>query len=157
MRKTERSYYASKFETYKSNLKLTWHLIKNLIDGKQSKMCDFDQFVDNGNVFHDKESIATKFNQFFANIGPTLAKQIPPSNTNYNTFLKGSYKDSFCLFDTDPNEIISAANGMPNKTSSGWDELPCNVFKTVLPCLATPLCTLINKSFREAAYQTSLK
>ena len=35
----------------------------------------------------DKKIIADKFNEFFINIGPNLAAKIPPSNTNFDSYL----------------------------------------------------------------------
>jgi len=49
-----------------------------------------------------------KFNDFFVNIGPTLASKIQPTNTNYKEYLCGDYHDSFALFLTTPQEVAES-------------------------------------------------
>ena len=39
-----------------------------------------NEFNDNNNIFSDGNIIANKFNNFFINVGKTLAKTIPGSN-----------------------------------------------------------------------------
>ena len=75
---------------YRTNLKLTWQLIKDLTNRGKTMTSDVTEFYDNGHKISDTVTIATKFNQYFANIGSSLAKQIPFSRTNFKTFLSGS-------------------------------------------------------------------
>ena len=35
----------------------------------------------------DKKTIAEKFNSYFINVGPKLATKIPPSNTNFESYV----------------------------------------------------------------------
>ena len=48
----------------------------------------------NNKVASDKEEIVNKFNEYFVNIGPTLADKIPTSTVGHKSFLEGDYKDS---------------------------------------------------------------
>jgi len=44
-----------------------------------------ESFVDNSKTITGKNTIVQKFNDFFVNIGPTLASKIQPTNTNHNS------------------------------------------------------------------------
>ena len=43
--------------------------------------------------------IANKFNEYFTNVGPTLAGKIPPVNTSFKSFLNKThyYESIFCI------------------------------------------------------------
>ena len=87
-----------------------------------------------------------KFNDFFVNIGPTLASKIQSTNTNYKGYLCGDYPDSFALFLTTPQEVIKATNELANKTSAGYDNVSVNLIKKIIHHIAEPLSALINKN-----------
>ena len=54
---------------------------------------------------NDKNELVNKFNEYFVNIGTTLADNIPPWLVNAKSFLKVEYKDSFSLFLCSPDEV----------------------------------------------------
>ena len=57
-----------------------------------------DSFIINNLDITDKLEIAKKFNEYFVNVGPSLANRISDSPVKYNTYLRGDYKDSFSLY-----------------------------------------------------------
>jgi len=71
--------------------------------GTKSVNCKFkyrDKIID------DKELIAEKFNDFFINIGPTLANNIPKNKNTPLMYLKNKIKDSLFLAPVTENEVI---------------------------------------------------
>ena len=101
-----------------NDLKKTWKIIKNIIS-KNKRNSPTEIFVDSGKTITDKIAIVQKFNDFFVNIGPTLASKIQSTNTNYKEYLCGDYLDSFALFFTTPQKVVKATNELANKTSAG--------------------------------------
>ena len=64
--------------TNRNNIRKTWSIIKTIINknkGDQIKQTEF--MLSDGSVTDDKEAVAEKFNDFFVNVGPNLAKKIP--------------------------------------------------------------------------------
>ena len=55
----------------------TWSTIKQLI-GKQTKSAINTEFELNGDITNDNQLIANSFNNYFVEIGSTLAKDITP-------------------------------------------------------------------------------
>lgn len=89
-----KKYYHDKLVSVNSNLKKTWSVIKQVISRKQTQhqICTMK---DSNGTYSDHIQIANKFNNFFTNIGPSLAKNIPHSQTSYKEFLTGSHVNSF--------------------------------------------------------------
>ena len=76
-RKAERNYYIEQFELNKQDLKKSWEIIKNLI-GKEDNKCSMNQidFLINGQYVSDRKTIANTFNDYFINVGSSLASSI---------------------------------------------------------------------------------
>ena len=62
------------------DMKKTWKIIKNIIS-RNKQNSPTESFVDNGKTITDKNAIVQKFNDFFVNIGPTLASKIQPTQS----------------------------------------------------------------------------
>ena len=60
----------------KHNLRKTWMIIKQVINQSKS-VKSAGEFVYNDKTTNDQSIIANAFNNFFVNIGPTLAWKIP--------------------------------------------------------------------------------
>ena len=63
-------------EQAKENLKQTWDLINEVINKKKSKPQTPGTFCDDNKEISVPYTIAEKFNEYFTNVGPTLAKKI---------------------------------------------------------------------------------
>ena len=156
LRKSEQSYYYNKFEYYKSDIKSTWRIIKNLLNTRDQSPLN-DVFTVNGSKTDDKTTIAHKFNEYFANVGSSLAAKIPKSDINHRSFLKGDFKNSFVLHETDANEIISVVKSLKPNKSVGYDNIPLDTVLLSLPYIADCLSTIINKSFYQGTVPDLLK
>ena len=65
------------FVAFSKDYKKTWQTINKVL-GKRKKLYDIPKtFVCNGKILSGALEIAEGFNDFFANIGPKLAKAIP--------------------------------------------------------------------------------
>ena len=93
----EKEYYNELIEKNKSNMKKTWDVIKNVI-GKKKKSLRYTEFMVGGKLTDDGNVIANKFNDYFAQIGPNLAKNIPLNCPSYREYLKKNYIETFFAF-----------------------------------------------------------
>ena len=93
-------YYEEQLIMHKENSKMIWNTLNQILN-KSNKISKIAKtFVGNNssNIIDDPKDIANKFNDYFVNIGPNLAKQI--NNNNHETFekfLSGRYQSSFVL------------------------------------------------------------
>jgi len=156
LNKAEQLYYEHKFELFKSNIKQTWQTIKYILNTKNSSPL-MDEFLINNHMVSDKTIIAQKFNEYFTNVGPTLANKIPTASVNFKSFMKGEFKNSFSMFETDINEVITVTKNLKSKTSSGYDEIPTDIMKLSINFVAPHIVNIINKSFTDGDFPDLLK
>ena len=72
-----KKYFHDKLTSISSNLKKTWAVIKQVLTKKQTQQT-FKTMKDSDGIYSDPNQIAMKFNNFFTNIGPSLANNLPP-------------------------------------------------------------------------------
>ena len=70
---------------------------------KQTKLND--SFSYDNSIITDKKTISNKFNDYFVNIGSTLAAQIPTSGPSFKRHLLEANTESIFLTPTDKQEI----------------------------------------------------
>ena len=65
-------YYQTEIVSNKNNLRKVWTIIKQVINRKKNSKTH-DKFMYNNREITDPQTIADGFNNYFVNIGPTLA------------------------------------------------------------------------------------
>ena len=106
-KQSKKLYFQNKLKQYENNIENTWNIMKAKI-GKY-KICN-NKIMKSLDIIKeeitDKEIIAETFKTFFINVGSNLADKIPPSITNFESYLPNitnavSYKllsEKECLF-----------------------------------------------------------
>ena len=153
--KSEKRYYEELLISHKGNMKKTWSVIKNMINkNKHSK--PFNNFFINGELTENPKLIADKFNEFFTNIGPSLASKIPASNISFRNFLSSHSTQSMFLkpvSSEELNKIISSLkDGAP-----GTDDISANVLKYVTKDVLTPITHVCQLSLDQGYFPSQLK
>ena len=140
-----------------SSLKQTWSLIIFVISSKHSSYGPTAMKDNRGNVVNNPQLIANKFNEFFTNVGPSLATKIPHSTADHKSYLSGSFRDSFFASPTTPDEIINIVSSLKSSNSEGVDGINVNVIKASIDLLASPLSQMCNISFSTGIVPDKLK
>ena len=60
--------------------------------------------------------------------------------------------NTFYLFPTTSDEIITTVKNLKNSFSSGPDDIPSSVLKQIIPCISEPLEVLINECFNTGTF-----
>ena len=81
-RQAERKYYHEQFELNTNDLKKSWQIIKNIIGKEEKSTIKYKEFLINNMYISDNETISNSFNNYFINVGSSLAKKIL---THYHT------------------------------------------------------------------------
>ena len=69
-------------ENAKSHMKSTWRVLNEIMNRKtQKRKLPLTFKIDNREIFNQAKEIANRFCEYFTNIGPNLAKNIPASAT----------------------------------------------------------------------------
>jgi hypothetical protein len=153
---TEWQYYADKFNDAAGNLRNTWKLISKMLNNKL--MHDTIKELNVGGInTTDKQLMANELNDYFANIGLTLASKIKPEAVKHSQYLRKNYPNSPAMTETTESEIIAIVNDFENKTSSGADEIPVNLVKATFKYRFKPLMCIINNSILTGSFPDILK
>ena len=94
LRVAKRLYYGNKIEETKSNIKRTWRLHNENLNKKSLKQNLPSVFKSGNQELSDPAQIAEQFCKYFTNIGPSLANNIPVSQTSYRSFLSRNFVNS---------------------------------------------------------------
>ena len=76
IRKAKRDYYTSIFNQHKQDVRKMWGLLNETLNRNIRKQTT-QEFSHNNGTTSDPEVIANTFNEYFINIGESLADQIP--------------------------------------------------------------------------------
>ena len=155
LKKAERDHYEKLFQENKGNLKKAWSIIREVINKKtSSNTCS--RFVINNNITTNKNIIADGFNSYFANVGPTLAKNIPHDSRCPTTFIPNRNENSMFMTPVVEHEVKSIIR-MLKTGSSGWDSISAVVVKATAQSIVSPLTHVINLSLSSGVFPQELK
>ena len=151
-------FYKDKFQQCKHNIKDTWQVINSLIKepAKKDENCMMNC---NGEMSNDPTKIANSFNRFFVDVGPSLAKQIPPIGKVYGDYLKEPIINSIFLSPVTEHEIIKIVTAFNNNKASGIDGIDFSpkVIKLVIGHISKPLCHIFNLCLLNGNFPDKLK
>ena len=144
MKVAEKKYYQDLFTRYKSDMKKSWNVMKSIIN--HNKMPIYQtKFKYNGNEISDGNDISNKFNDFFINIGSTLANAIPHTSKSPLNYLGASVSETIFLSPVTENEIGKLSLSLKN-TATGYDDIISMSLKLCSQYVTQPLTHICNLS-----------
>ena len=150
-----KNHYHNKFNSYKNDIKNTWKTINEIL-GKNKKEHLPTYFNDNNTKINDPQVIASKFNTFFADIGPSLANKIH-TTANFSDFLSSQFPKSIFFNPTSRKEILDIIATFKSGKSSGYDDISPTVIKQIAPFITEPLTHVFNLSLSTGVFPSALK
>ena len=158
-RKAKQMYYRNLCQEFRHNSTKLWKLI-NSITGKLSNKNELIERITVNNVHYESgTAIANEFAKHFSSVGERYANRIKESKVNYKDYLghiPSSNKNVF-LDATTPIEIDNLIRNLPNKQSSGYDNINNLLLKDLSPVLLNPLSIIFNKSLQEGIFPDKMK
>ena len=154
LRKAKSDYYLKIFDFYKSNLRKTWKLIRDILsfteNGKAIKTILF-----NNTEYIEDIDIANIFNDYFCNIPVTLDANIPPSTINPLDHVT-RVNASIVLDPVSITECKKIIHNL-NKTNTHLDHMPVDLFKNNSEIFAPLISDLANLCFSTGMFPDPLK
>ena len=83
LRCAERKHFQDILEKNEHNIKKTWQIFKSIVNRNKKSQVHSKSKLKDDTFTTDKSVISCKFNDFFVNIGPNLAKKIPPQSVSH--------------------------------------------------------------------------
>ena len=153
---SEKKHFQELLNSSKDNMKKTWQIMKNIVNKGKSKQIQSKFKLSDGTVTTNKDVISSKFNDFFVNIGPTLAKKIPNQTLSPLHFMGNPMINSIFLTQVTPVEMTDILQSLKNG-AAGYDDINASLLKMVSSCIVLPLVYLCNLSLDQGIFPDELK
>ena len=157
---SKKMYYEEQLIKHKHNAKMIWKTMNEILNKREKNKELPETFFDTNSSkqVKDPKAIANKFNEYFTNIGPNLAKKIKKNaNTNFEKYLTGNYPNSMFLTPITENEIQSELRMMHSNKSPGYDNITNKIIKLSATEISKPLTHIFNLTFVNGVIPDELK
>ena len=153
----KRIYYSSKILEFKTNTKKTWGVMKEIIGKARNTESSLPiKLVIEKKEVTEIKDIAEKFNNFFTNVGPNIAKKVPNSSNSFTSFLNQTHsimeKNSLSI-----NELKETFFSLKTNKSPGYDDINFNVAKKCFGEINVPLKHLFNLLLENGIFHEKMK
>ena len=164
IKNAKKSYFFNVFESCKNNAKMLWKQINNLgklASSKKNTISSISKLVINDLEIKDSIEMASKFNEYFCNIGINLANDLPPinanNNTNYKNYLNQRIQNSFvCDFFTS-TEVSNMIVKFKSRKGVGRDGFSAKFVYDYRDIIVSSLCYIFNLSLDTGIFPSALK
>ena len=153
------NYYQTKCHEYKNNTKKLWNLVNSCI-GKCNDKSTIIDYLKIGNLeTHDSKRIANEFGQYFSKIGNVYAENIKSPKKNIIDYLKVIPRNAKNLYltPTTEAEVMNLISQLPNKKSSGYDNIDNVILKHIKECISPAMTKIFNLSMLEGKFPDQMK
>ena len=114
-------------------MKETWKILNGLINKKSKGKQISTEFNGDESKITGNKTIANGFNNFFVNIGPSLAKRIPKCKDSlFTQFLPDKIEDTMFLQPVTEEEIMQQVKNVKNKKSKDHDQFDMCLVKKII-------------------------
>ena len=155
VREAERKHYLNLLTKEKDNFKKSWNVLKEIIN-KNKQHNKQAHFIHNNIKYTKPADISEKFNDYFVNIGPTLASKITNVSDSAHPCLNKHFSNNFFLTPTDSVEVNELVKTL-KLSSPGHDNITSNVLQSAIDIIGPSLAHTINASFSTGVFPKELK
>ena len=111
----------------------------------------------NNKCIENRQEMTEEFNNFFPNIGPTLANKIPSANICNPIVDSSSHQNSFFLERISPIEVFREIMHLKENKANGSENIPTKYIKLAGELLAPMLCNTFNQCLLKGKFPKNLK
>ena len=158
-RKAKRDFYINQCIKFKNDSKRLWRTINNVTKGHNDKSTIIDCIkIDNIQV-SDNKQISNEFGKYFSTIGERVATKGGNSNNDIHQYLNKIPRNNTSVFLTpcNPTELTKLIDKLPNKLSSGYDDISNKLLKEIFPDICDPLLNTFNDSLSQGIFPDAMK
>ena len=141
----------------KNKSKEIWQVVNR--HRNKAKQRSFKRLIVNmdDRIIDDPREVANVFAEHFNNCNHSLDNAEEYNSLFYLKESTDRVNSEMRLTIVTAEEIVKIVGSMPNKTSSGYDDLPISVIKQHIEFLAEPLSAFFNKCFDDGIFPEQLK
>ena len=158
LRSTERDFYRNQLYAYRDDIKKTWNVLNTVLNKKCKKNPEVSTFIKEGKPITDNLEISNSFNDFFVNIGPSLASKIDHNNsTDFRHFMTDRNMSSFFLSPISEKDILDVVKKFKNKNSNDSENIKMSAVKKMINVIVKPLTHICNTSLKNGIFPEKMK
>ena len=150
IRNAKKTYYNNTFDKYSSNPRKIWQTI-NEVTSRVNNKSVFNEIDDGSRILNNPTEVAEEFNQYFAEIGPELAKNIQNVNTCYKNYLSNTEKQ-FSLKETNCSTVSSLLSRLCRSKATGLDSISAKLLRESPDLISESLAYLFNQSIKTGIF-----
>ncbi|CAB4020997.1 Hypothetical predicted protein, partial [Paramuricea clavata] len=108
----------------------------------------------------DRNQIANKLNDYFVNIGPSLALGVEENHhTSAGATNRGNLEcnTTFCFSDISVHQVLNNLKQLVTSKATGVDKIPAKVLKLSADIIAPSLTTIFNQSLHTGIFVNDWK
>ena len=147
-RSAKQQYYKDKCTELTNNTKKLWQLINGIINKTSQKLHVIEKINKDGTSLINTQEISNEFGRYFSSIGKKFVNATNKPKTKveeYTSKITGN-SASLYLYLINETEISKLLSNMPNKTSSGHDDISNCLLKKLGSSITYPLSLIFNQS-----------
>ena len=157
IRLSKKLYYESKLLENQSNPKKTWQFLNEIIGRKSAKGDHIETINLDGAQVNDSVEIANSFNNFFSNIGKSIAENLPATDSNPETYLNEFSGSDFTFTDLIPSLVEEKIKSLESKSTKDIYNISTCLIKSVASEISKPLSHIFNLSLKSGIFPNSYK
>ena len=158
-RRARKDYYSRICTELKRDSKRLWKMINNISKRCSDKTSVIDVIKSENFTITGGKQISNSFAQYFSEIGRNYYNKIPKPKKDCNWYLKQIPWNEKSLFMRPITlvEVDKLIGQLPNKHSSGYDDINNIMLKELRLLITEPLTELFNRSLREGIFPEAMK
>ena len=156
LRIEKRKYFTNQLILFKHDISKTWKIINSAIN-KHNDKSRIEKITYNNVEIRDSAQMADTFNQYFSQIGHSLADDIPPTQKKFLDFIDQPNPNSLFFVPVHRNELIDIVHNLKNKKSTGHDGIDNILLKNVINYIVDPLVHIFNLSLTSGVVPDCMK
>ena len=159
IRKSKYTYLHDKCTEYRQDSRKLWTLINKII-GKENNKSHVIESIKSANIPRtDPYSITNTFNEFFSTVGKIYADRQKVTSTETTSNIENIENNPQTLFlsPCTAEEIGTIISKLPQKTSSGHDNISNVLLKKLKQSVIHPLSIIFNQSMETGKFPETMK
>ena len=158
-RHAKRSYYIEKCIEFRSDTCKLWKTMNEIIGKTNDKGTVIGSLKSENMTLTKSKDIVNKLGKHFSKIGKNYADKIATPDKNINLYLEliRRNKQSAYMTPTYETEISRLIDKLPNKRSSGHDNIDNIMLKRLKVAIVKPLVKIFNASIETGIFPTNMK
>ena len=127
------------------NSRKVWKTVNEILNKvpKRNNLCIHQIFDNKGMIYTDPHAISNAFNHYFAEVGSSMAKNIPLAKSNYIDYIT-STSYSFYLSPITEKEILYHIRNLKSTKCTGINNIPIKFIKIASVVITRILTNLYN-------------